>query len=501
VGRALWRLFTSVNFAVVQIICLALLGVVGMTIRQLPAFAFRSLGDYQGEMAKLQALYDPVFGEGVVDVMERLQLFQVFTSAWFSAGLIILVASIIICTLDRTPRLWHQAADIRVIQPEPYYDPELPDRALMAAAPPAPTVAAILRRHRFRVRAETADDGAAYLYGDRNQWTRLATLLTHTGLILFLVAAAVTSRLGVQEGLVVAEGDSLTVGPIGTPGLLLVRNYGFDAPGFESGRPTDFTTDLAVFQDGRELARKVIRVNDPLTVGGFTFHQNGFGPAPVLVIVDRTGATLWDGPVALTEAHEGLPFGLLSVPGRDVGLQVLLDRAADGAAVLLVLPYRVTGRAADGSPVMSVLDPMAIGRGEWRSTSGLDFAVGYRETAQFSVLIASKDPGQGIVWAAFGFLITGIVVTFYLPRRRVWARLTAAGELALVGRSDRYVDFEREFGRLLDDLVAARQDATSPADPPAGPNPVGPNPAGPSAAGALAVGPNTTGASPAEPGG
>jgi hypothetical protein len=32
-GMALWRLFTSVNFAVVQIIVLALLAVVGMTVR------------------------------------------------------------------------------------------------------------------------------------------------------------------------------------------------------------------------------------------------------------------------------------------------------------------------------------------------------------------------------------------------------------------------------------------------------------------------------------
>ena len=85
---------------------------------------------------------------------------------------------------------------------------------------------AILRRHRFAVRQEEVD-GVTYLYGDRNRWTKLATLLTHAGLVLFLVAAAVTSRLGDEQGLVVAEGESLTVQPIGTPGLLLVRNLGF----------------------------------------------------------------------------------------------------------------------------------------------------------------------------------------------------------------------------------------------------------------------------------
>ena len=84
-----------------------------------------------------------------------------------------------------------------------------------------------------------------------------------------------------------AEGEALTVQPIGTPGLLLVRNIDFEAPGFDTGKPTDFTTDLAVYQDGQEIARKTIRVNDPLSVAGYTFHQNGFGPAPHLVLQDR----------------------------------------------------------------------------------------------------------------------------------------------------------------------------------------------------------------------
>ena len=123
----------------------------------------------------------------------------------------------------------------------------------------------------------------------------MATLLTHAGLVLFLVAAAVTSRFGDEQGLVVAEGESLTVQPIGTPGLLLVRNLGFEAPGFlETGQASDFTTHLAVYRDGQQVAEKTIRVNDPLTVDGYTFHQNGFGPAPDVVIRDADGTAAVD---------------------------------------------------------------------------------------------------------------------------------------------------------------------------------------------------------------
>src|SRR6185369_9432361 len=137
-------------------------------------------------------------------VLEQIGAFRVFTSPWFSAALAVLVLSIIVCTLDRTPRLWRQSAHVRVVQPEPFYDPELPDRATVPAGPPPATIGAILRRHRFRVRSERVDD-VVHVYGDRNQWTKLATLLTHLGLILFLVAAAVTSRFGDEQGLVVAE--------------------------------------------------------------------------------------------------------------------------------------------------------------------------------------------------------------------------------------------------------------------------------------------------------
>jgi cytochrome c biogenesis protein len=452
---ALWRLLTSVDFAVLQIIVLALLAVVGMTIQQLPDFAFRSTSDYVAAMDDLHGRYDPLFGTAIVGVLERLQVFQIFRSTWFSVGLVVLVASIIVCTLDRTPRLWRGVAEVRVDQPEPYFDPRLPDRAALTGVAPE-GVRAVLRKRGFRIREATGDDGARFVYGDRNQYTKMATLFTHLGLILFLIAAAVTSRLGDEQGLVVAEGESLTVQPIGTPGLLLVKNLAFEAPGMESGTPSDFTTDLAVFQDGREIARKTIRVNDPLSVGGYTFHQNGFGAAPRVVIRDEAGRPLWDAAVPLTDSAAGSAYGLLAVPGRDVGLQLLLRQAEDGRGILLVLPYRITGMKPDGTPAVENFPPLALARGESAAPTGLDFSVGLTDFSEYTLLIAKKDPGQGIVWLAFACLIAGITITFYLPRRRVWTRIDPTGQVRVVWRSDRYVDVEREFGRLLDDLVAAR---------------------------------------------
>ena len=334
-----------------------------MTIKQLPDFAFRSATDYAGAMDQLHARYDPVLGTTVVDVMERLSLFAVFRSPWFSAALVVLVTSIVVCTLDRTPRLWRGVSDIRVAQPEPYFDPRLPDRAAMDGVA-GDDIRTVLRRNGFRVREEAEADGTRHLYGDRHQYTKMATLLTHLGLILFLLAAAATSRLGDEQGLVVAEGESLTVQPIGTPGLLLVKNFDFEAPGFDSGTPTDFTTDLAVFQDGRQIARKTIRVNDPLSIAGYTFHQNGFGPAPHILLKSAAGAILLDAPVPMTDALDGRPYTSIGIPGRDMGLKLLLDKAADGAGILIAIPYRVVGTAADGQPIEDLYPAVDLERGE-----------------------------------------------------------------------------------------------------------------------------------------
>jgi hypothetical protein len=68
-GNAIWGLLTSVDFAVVQIIVLALFAVVGMTLRQLPGFAFRSPTDYANEMGRLHDLYDPSLGAGLVSLL------------------------------------------------------------------------------------------------------------------------------------------------------------------------------------------------------------------------------------------------------------------------------------------------------------------------------------------------------------------------------------------------------------------------------------------------
>jgi len=489
-GRAARGLLTSVRFAVVQITAIATGAVIGMVVPQLPGIAFRSPADYAEQMDALRARLEPSLGAPLVSLFERLGFFAVFSSWWLTGLLVLLTISIVVCTLDRAPGLWREVAPVRVVQPDLYYAPTLPGRAVIADGLAAAEVRAALRAARFRVREEI-DAGHRYLYGDRNRWAKLATLATHAGLVGFLLAAAATGRLGFEKGLLLPAGQAIPLDAIGTEGLINVKALAFEAPRDAAGRFLDFVTTLAVYRDGREVARKDIRVNDPLAAEGYTFHQNFFGPAAELTIRDGGGRLLWSGPVPLDEVNAGRPYGRFSIPGREIGLELLLDRGADGQAPLLVLlGYRPVGTNPDGSPAYDSAFVGGLEPGRSYATPAGDLEISLDRIGAFTGIIVKRDPGAPVAWASFVLLAVGLSLTFYFPRRRVWARLDErSGELRLVGRADREVAWERELARLVDDLVARRRaGADGPAAaaaPPAGaagghpgPGPVAAPPAG-----------------------
>ena len=346
-GAAAWRLLTDVRFAVVLITLLALFGLVGLLVRQFRVTAADDPARYAIELAEIERLWSTMtpfglpLGPVLADVFDRLGLFTVFSTPWFLILMAVLTLSIVCCTLDRTPKLWRSVRDVRVEQPDGFFDPRLDHRAVLvppvageggAVGPMVERVGAAFRSSRLRVRRSTSADGSTvWLYGDRNQYNKLATLLTHAGLVLFLVGGAVTVAAGFETVVFVGEGQSAPVRRVGTPGNLMVKVNDFDAPRRADGSFADFATDMAVYRDGVEVARKTIRVNDPLTVDGYVFHQNTFGPAVDLTIRDADGGLAWSGPVILAGQIADRPQGFLTIPGTRIGLVVVLDEASDGS--------------------------------------------------------------------------------------------------------------------------------------------------------------------------
>ncbi len=472
---------TNVRFAVLQISCVVISGLVGALVPQIPTAALHDPSAYASQIADMHTRYDPLsilgfnVGPGMVDLFERLGFFQVFNTPWFVGLLALLAVSITVCTLDRTPRLWYGVRRITVEQPPEFFDLRLAERARFAGASlSADDVSQILRRKHFKVRRVKANDGAVeWVYGDRNQYFKMATLLTHLGLILFLAGGAITAAFGFETVVFVGEGQTAPVQPVGTPHDLLVKNIHFDAPQRADGSFEDFSTDLAVYQDGVEIARKTIRVNDPLQVGGFVFHQNTFGPSANIDVRDSTGQLVWTGPVILAGQFLGLPQGFLTIPGSTIGLLLVIETDASGMPILAVSGLGPS--AADGSSDIVFESVLAVGTtSEPSQTAG--YSITWDGTGAWTGMVVKNDPGAPIIWIAFMCLIAGLILSFYFPRRRVWGRFESSG-LSVAMLADRYVDGKREFDALLDVLAGRgggtpeRGSFSAPPAPSASPSP------------------------------
>src|SRR3989304_5851235 len=89
---------------------------------------------YAPEIADLHLRYDPItvlganIGPTLVYVFEALGFFRIFTAPWFTFLLTLLVVSIVVCTLDRTPRLWRGGGPGRGGPPGAVFRPAPPPR-------------------------------------------------------------------------------------------------------------------------------------------------------------------------------------------------------------------------------------------------------------------------------------------------------------------------------------------------------------------------------------
>src|SRR3954465_9411679 len=149
---AVWRTLTNVKFAVLQISILAIAGVIGAVMKQVPSFALHDPSAYATQMAAINASSDATISGPIVDLLERLGLFRVFSAPWFVFLLTLLVVSIMVCTIDRIPDLWRKERLVRVAQPGPFFDTRMDNRAFFVDVGEASLddVARTLRRSRFR---------------------------------------------------------------------------------------------------------------------------------------------------------------------------------------------------------------------------------------------------------------------------------------------------------------------------------------------------------------
>ncbi len=107
-------------------------------------------------------------------------------------------------------------------------------------------------------------------------------------------------------------------------------------------------------------------------------------------------------------------------------------------------PYLTVLGSVDGQALtLYPNQPVRVGNNEY--TFG-----GRREFAGISV---RRDPGAKFIWIATGLLIAGLLVTFYVPRLRLWARVRG-DETVIAAQAERRGPFQSEMKRLRKELGA-----------------------------------------------
>jgi cytochrome c biogenesis protein len=516
-AQPIWRLLTSVRFAVFYISLLAAFGLAGVLIPQVPE-AMR------GSEAAVDAWVDTQRGSfgPLTDTMARLGLFQVFQARWFIVALGFLVINVTVCTFNRWSPTFRNVFHPPERVPDSFYE-RAHNRTALAPVSAASAEAA-LRGLRFGVKTRTEGE-TVYIFADRYPWTQLSTFASHLALILFIAGGLVTSLTGFTSEAFAGEGTTVPVFAVKDPNQLQVRID--DAVGVygERGNPLDFRTHLTIFRNGREVKSGFMTVNDPLKYDGYRFHQVAFFPdgaalrirdaatgntvfaetfpleeitaAPVVTISDASGRVLVSDTIAPTdflplasgalvnvqaagrtiwigitpkddeawrlvafdpqgagdgarvrvdegetgaisglrvrfERVEGIPSAVgIDVPGGgDEVLAQMIDTPDGGTTLMLV---------AAGRPAITLApdDPVRLGEYEYI----------FEGPREFTGVSVKRDSGAWFIWTATGLLVGGLAVTFYVPRRRLWLKLTR-NETRIAALAEKSGGFEKDMRTL-----------------------------------------------------
>lgn len=451
-----WRLLTSMRTALLLLFLLALASVPGSFLPQRSINPLR-VDDY--------LVAHPTLGP----LLDRLQMFDVFSSSWFAAIYLLLFVSLIGCLGPRI-RL-HARALVRQPPAAPHRFDRLPatDRYEVDATPDAVLAAArsTLRRARWRVvRRDFA------LSAEKGYLRETGNLVFHVALVALLIGIAMGSLGGFRGTVLVTEGDGFanTIFAFDdtTPGQRFdaedlvpfsVDLQEFRATYAEDGRALTFNADITWSRPDGPVQRHDLRVNHPLSVDGARVYLIGHGYSPVVVVRDAKGDVAFDQPVPCLPQHpvtfvssctikvpdarpDQLAFEAIFTPTTvqdPVSSRVTSVHPDAKAPALTVLGYRGNLGLDSGIPksVYSLdterLKPIDRGVAHkldvgdtWTMPGGGSIElVGVEEWVTLQV---TQDPGKLLALGASIAMIAGLMLSLFVRRRRLWVRVTPAAE-------------------------------------------------------------------------
>ncbi|WP_049572274.1 cytochrome c biogenesis protein ResB [Streptomyces sp. SBT349] len=311
-ARWFWRQLTSMRVALILLFLLALASIPGSLIPQDTVDAPLA-EDFRARNEALSGVY------------EKFQLFDVYSSVWFSAIYLMLFISLIGCIV---PRTWQFIGQLRGRPPRaPRRLNRMPAYTTWRTeAEPEQVIDAarrLLKRRRFR--ADRREDGpaGAHVAAEKGYLREVGNLVFHLALIVMLVAFA-AGRLSYSEGgklVVQGEGFSniLTQYDDFESGTMFdvdqLEPFGFRLNEFHSnfsrdeidmGTATQFRADVTYWDEEGTERDSSIEVNSPLHIGDSRVRLLGHGYAPVISVTDGQGDLAFRGPVPFLPQDKAL---------------------------------------------------------------------------------------------------------------------------------------------------------------------------------------------------
>ena len=433
----LYQGFSSMRLTVSLFLTLALCSVVGTLLPQ------------GTSLEELQRHYSPALSWWI----DMIGLNDLYHTGWFRAILLLICVNLVVCTLQRLPKtlklIHHRDEQISPEKLEKFscHTQITTEQPLDATQTQLKEVISA----EFAPLQPQESSEAFRAVAERGHWSRLMVYGIHLSVLVILAGAIMGSVFGFKGFMNLSEGETSDEVMLarGMEMIMLpfqIRCDDFAVSFYETGAPEEYRSDLTIIDNGQEVLKQAIRVNDPLTYRGVTFYQASYGSllkqAEIEMQDRNTGSTL-----KLT-----LPYReIIPIPGTRDEVQVMQyqeNLGNFGQAIAIVL-FR-EGQEPTGSWIL-------VDMPEFHGNRLQDYRIKVLqvEKAQYTGLQVKQDPGIWFVYMGFTVMLLGIGMTFYTSHRKIWVwaspskRGKGSTTLLIAGKTNKNsLAFEEEFNRL-----------------------------------------------------